>query len=110
MLYCSTSLALAVLEVLVHTDKTAMPENYVWSRAEVGELTWLDLHMRHIHDEQYTRNLGGAWIQSRRAVGTLVPSLIVPAEWNALLNPLHAEYELLPWEPPIPFRFDARLF
>jgi hypothetical protein len=35
MLYAAESLALCCVEVLVHLDKTEMPNDYVWSRAEL---------------------------------------------------------------------------
>jgi len=39
-----------------------------------------------------------------------VPSVIIPAEFNVLLNPNHSSYDKIRWSEPRPFRFDPRLF
>jgi RES domain-containing protein len=39
-----------------------------------------------------------------------VPSVIIPEEFNILLNPHHVAYESVIWSEPRPFRFDPRLF
>ena len=39
-----------------------------------------------------------------------VPSVVIPEEFNILLNPNHANYRSLVWSQPLPFRFDPRLF
>jgi hypothetical protein len=36
MLYCAANVALCCLEVLVHTDGDTIPDNYVWSYAELS--------------------------------------------------------------------------
>ena len=38
-----------------------------------------------------------------------VPSIVIPEEFNILLNPNHAHYRDLAWSEPLPFRFDPRL-
>jgi RES domain-containing protein len=47
MLYTAQHLSLACVEVLVHLDKSDLPLDYVWSRAEVsdepGEISFNDL-------------------------------------------------------------------
>jgi hypothetical protein len=39
-----------------------------------------------------------------------VPSVIIPEEFNVLLNPGHIGYKRLVWSDPRLFRFDPRLF
>ena len=36
--------------------------------------------------------------------------MIIPEEFNVLLNPYHAEYDAVIWGEPRPFHFDPRLF
>jgi hypothetical protein len=40
----------------------------------------------------------------------LVPSIVIPEEFNILLNPNHSAYHELAWSEPKLFRFDPRLF
>jgi RES domain-containing protein len=39
-----------------------------------------------------------------------VPSIVIPEEFNILLDPNHAHYHDLTWSVPLPFRFDPHLF
>jgi RES domain-containing protein len=39
-----------------------------------------------------------------------VPSAIVPADLNFLINPRHPDFSKLQVSPPIEFSFDLRLF
>jgi RES domain-containing protein len=36
-----------------------------------------------------TRRVGDNWLRDGRTALLLVPSVVVPATWNALVNPLH---------------------
>jgi RES domain-containing protein len=38
----------------------------------------------------YTRGAGEEWLDSRRTALLRVPSAIVPATWNVLINPTHS--------------------
>ncbi|MGD0499795.1 MAG: RES family NAD+ phosphorylase [Bryobacteraceae bacterium] len=42
-------------------------------------------------DLEATRQAGDEWLRSRRAALLRVPSVIVPATWNVLINPRHPE-------------------
>jgi len=110
MLYCASSLSLAVLEVLVHTDKTNIPDDYVWSMASVGSFQPLSGNANHINEFSYTRSIGRQWVRDGTDVGAIVPSVIVPTEMNVLLNPAHDDYAAIEWKGPTPFAFDPRLF
>jgi RES domain-containing protein len=110
MLYCASSLSLAILEVLVHTDKTTIPDDYVWSMASVGSFRQLSVNTDHIHDPEYTRSVGTQWIRNGLEAGVMVVSVIVPTEMNILLNPAHEDYSSIEWQSPAPFAFDPRLF
>jgi RES domain-containing protein len=44
------------------------------------------------------------------ALAIHVPSVIIPEEFNILLNPKHAGHSGVDWSEPRPFRFDPRLF
>jgi RES domain-containing protein len=109
MLYAAQHLSLACVEVLVHLDKTDFPRDYVWSRAEVsdelGEISFNDL------DQVSACQLAGdRWVRNSGQLAIRVPSVVIPEEFNVLLNPTHADYNSVQWAMPRPFRFDPRLF
>jgi RES domain-containing protein len=109
MLYASASLALACLELLVHLPPNQIPLDIVYS--------WTDLSIGPeaadfrgpLAGSESTRRFGQGWIADREAVAVLVPSVIVPIEFNVLLNPTHYEFTGIPWAAPQPFKLDQRL-
>jgi len=109
MLYCSGALSLACLEVLVHLGPDQIPPDYVYSWAELNVPAETGELRGDLTDEETTRRLGHSWASSRRSLGLLVPSVIIPVEFNVLLNPVHPSYTELVWSVQEPFRFDQRL-
>jgi RES domain-containing protein len=109
MLYTAEHLSLACVEVLVHLDKGQVPEGYVWSSAGLeGEPT--TLRLVHLSEVSSCQAVGDVWIHAADSLAAKVPSVIVPQEFNILLNPKHPAYGNLHWSEPLPFRFDPRLF
>ncbi|MBW8880139.1 MAG: RES family NAD+ phosphorylase [Asticcacaulis sp.] len=101
VVYTASSVALAALETIVHTDTSAWPLNrYVleiaipdalWAAAEDAEKLGT---LPKVWDSQpapkETLDFGDEWIASRRSLLLIVPSVIVPQEANILINPQHA--------------------
>jgi len=113
MLYSAAALSLCCLEVLVHTDVDLIPENMVWSWAELPVDPEPMEYVRDISNIEQTRALGKRWIEERRSLSIQVPSIIVPLtriDFNILLNPLHDDYGNLQWQRGGRFVFDPRLF
>ncbi|MGA3045741.1 MAG: RES family NAD+ phosphorylase [Terracidiphilus sp.] len=117
MVYASSSLALAAIELFVHLEPNQQPADLVSIAAELpaGEpaqrLTpdqlppawWTD-------DVEPLRKLGDEWIRAASSLAIEVPSAALRMEWNVLINPLHPRITELKAEPPQPFHFDARMF
>ena len=114
VIYASAHLSLAVLETLVHVDPADLPDNLLAHEIDVpGELVeeldaatlaeaWrTDLHV--------TRAVGDVWVRDRRSLALGVPSVVVPAERNYLLNPLHPDATRLRVVSSAPFALDSRL-
>jgi RES domain-containing protein len=121
MVYASTSLSLAAIELFVHLEPGQAPRDLVFLSATLpdGEPS------RTIKQEELppdwwsddiaasgetARELGDAWIRSRSSLALQVPSVPIRVEWNVLLNPLHPRIGELKIEPAQPFVFDARMF
>jgi RES domain-containing protein len=115
VVYASATQSLAALEILVHLNPfvplrfTAfpvdIPDNAVeWlSRADLPE-DW-----RAEPPPPSTRRMGDQWLRSGRAVALGVPSVIVPDEWNFLLNPAHPDMAKVTIGAGRPFAMDPRL-
>jgi RES domain-containing protein len=117
MVYASSSLALAAIELFVHLAPNQQPGDLVSIAAELpaGEPTrrlepaklprgwWKD-------DYTALRNLGDKWIREKTSLAIEVPSAALRSEWNILINPLHPAIAQIEIEKPQPFRFDERMF
>ncbi len=109
MLYCSAALSLACLEVLVHLTAEEIPPDYVYSSADLSEPTEATDFRGELADADATRRYGHSWARTRRSLAILVPSVLIPEERNALLNPLHPDFSEIAWTEPRTFYFDRRL-
>ncbi len=117
VIYAASSRALACLENVVHRTGRGLqadfraiciniPDTLPITTIEVETLpkNWADF-------EQYGRcqQLGDAWLNARQTAILRVPSAIVPAEFNYLLNPQHPDFLQISIERVEPFRFDSRI-
>jgi len=55
------------------------------------------------------RKLGDEWLAAGAKPLLRVPSVLVPRQWNLLLNPKHALYPAIKVTREAPFAFDSRL-
>lgn len=117
VVYTSSSLSLATLEVLVHLeDPEAFARLFSWVPLEIPddaieELDETKLARGWCADEtnSTSRSLGDAWIRSMRTLALAVPSVVTSSEWNFLLNPAHPRYSEIRLGETKPFRPDPRL-
>jgi len=98
-IYAGTSYAIAALEILVHANTGALPQNlrYVEAtlpdgagidRAEAGQIPgW------NSPDLSAAQAYGATWLQARQALVLLVPSVVTRGlDWNAVINPAHPAF------------------
>jgi RES domain-containing protein len=116
MVYCAESLSLAVLECFVHVDAANLPDDLIVIEAELPDeaTTRLDIstlpkNWRALPGPPALQGLGDAWARSNAGAGLVVPSAIVPSEWNLLLNPGHPDIAKLRRVGSEPFAFDPRM-
>ncbi|MBA2432293.1 MAG: RES family NAD+ phosphorylase [Chthoniobacterales bacterium] len=114
VVYTSSSAALACLETLVHMQTSPKPEERWLFTIEVPdrlveELLPLPRGWDAEPASAASRTVGDQWIGSQRSVALLVPSVVVPVEKNALLNPRHPLFKLAWVKKPTRFRYDPRL-
>jgi RES domain-containing protein len=117
IVYLTDHPASALVEVLVHLEVDPedlpqtyqlkgidIPDNVAFHPIEVGEFTeWRDT-------PNFTRSLGELWLNQNHTALARVPSAIVPAAVNWLLNPAHPEAAEARIAEVIPAPFDRRLF
>lgn len=118
VVYTSSSAALAALEVLVHTDTDLLPRTpfaaiaaTLPARLKILRLSVDDLpaDWNALPALPALRVLGAKWLAERKSAVLAVPSVIVPFEWNYLLNPDHPEFQHIQIAAPRAYHFDPRL-
>jgi RES domain-containing protein len=113
--YTSTSRPLAVLEMLVHVSRETVPSDAVLIPIEVPD--HLVAELRELPDgwDQYphrerAREVGDRWVRDRSSVALLVPSAVMRAENNLLINPAHPDFSKVRVHAPEENALDRRLF
>lgn len=114
MVYTSTSIALASLEVLVHTDGLPIPKGMILLTFEVQEkyVQLLDnppLNWNEIPPKGAAKVVGDEFVRSEKVLGLKVPSAIIPEEYNVLLNPMHTDMNKVKLISQRDYAFDGRL-
>lgn len=117
VVYTSATLSLAALELFVHVDAEDAPEDWVAVPAElpvgfgveVTRAEELPEGWRSYPAPEELKDLGTAWARSRRTALLQVPSAVIPAESNYLINPLHPQMSRVTLGKSAPFAFDRRL-
>ncbi|RYZ93121.1 MAG: RES domain-containing protein [Sphingobacteriaceae bacterium] len=117
MLYLASSRSLAVLEVLVHLPPLMIPNNYCAVEIDVPDNNILTVsknelphNWQDVSSSSPTRELGDIFLKKREHLVMRVPSTIVPAEFNYLINPAHPDMQKVKVVKRQPFNFDERLF
>ncbi|GAA4340721.1 RES family NAD+ phosphorylase [Mucilaginibacter gynuensis] len=116
MLYLASTRALCVLEVLVHLPPLMLPNNFCLATIEapdnsVTEVTVDDLpvNWQDVSSPMALRQIGDAFLKKEEYLLMKVPSVIVPAEYNYLINPAHPYINKVKVLNRQPFTFDERL-
>lgn len=116
IVYTAQSQSLAILEILVHLNAPDLLQRYVLLPVSIAEAfveklpaKTLPGNWRCTPAPSSLKNIGDEWVRSGRSVVLQVPSALVPAEHNFLLNPAHSDFTKIVIGEPVPFRFDSRL-
>ena len=115
VVYTAESQSLALLELMVQDDP--LRAHYVLMSAEIPadlaqtriEAAQLPPDWRTIGARDVLQDLGTAWLQAAATAVLSVPSAVVPAERNYLLNPRHPDFAHIRIGPPQSLQTDTRL-
>ena len=116
VVYTSETQSLAVLEMLVHLDGPYLLQEYVLIGVEIEESSLQDVDPSRLPSNWKTdpgppalRKIGDEWVLAGSSVALRVPSILVPAERNVLLNPVHPDFLQVTIGKPVAFTVDPRL-
>ena len=117
VVYLSSTLSLAVLELLVQVDLEDAPPDLMAlavdlpDDAVVQSVDPPDLpgDWRDVPDHPACVVTGDAWLAAGETLLLRVPSAVIPDEVDYLLNPRHADAATAKVSSASPFEFDPRL-
>ena len=116
IVYCAESRALAIVEVLANAEEQErlFALKWVLVSADVpAELVEkpprFPENWRQYPHPRETQLIGAAWAKEGRTAVLRVPSVVVPGEFNFLLNPAHPQISKIKIGATESFTFDPRL-
>jgi len=119
LVYASTEIALAVLETVVHFNFGGLPLNRYLVRIDVPDDVWAKAGRLEFEDcpvgwdaipeGMVSLTVGEEWLAGANSALLLVPSTIVPEEFNVLINPAHPDAVGLVYTKIRKFLYDPRL-
>ena len=89
IVYTAEHPALALLEILVHVDRSELPTHYQWLTIELPDDGAMDLGRDPGDDVAASRELGDKWLAAKSSLALRVPSVVAPHSFNYLINPAH---------------------
>jgi RES domain-containing protein len=117
VLYTSSSIALALLEVIVHLQDDRSIASYSTAKVDfdgnmvidVSDFAKLPRDWDKAVISSELREIGDEWAASQRSAVLRVPSVIVPSESNFLINMNHPDAKKLRMGRPKSFKLDQRI-
>ncbi|MCB0462780.1 MAG: RES family NAD+ phosphorylase [Flavobacteriaceae bacterium] len=100
MLYTSESLAISVLELLVHLDYSDVNKDFGFIELDIPDHIKIDLIKPAILKQNwranpplsFTQDYGSQWLVSQKTLALKVPSAVLPTSFNYLINPKHQDF------------------
>lgn len=116
VVYIAGSQSLAIVEILAHLGRSTLLPAYVLVSCSFDEKSVLPVEPTTLPSNWQAypappelQAIGDQWLRGARSAVLRVPSAIVPAESNYLLNPEHPDFRKIAIQSPESFEFDLRL-
>lgn len=119
MVYTASSASLACLETIVHLNASGLPLNRFLVAVDVPDALWrarktytakqLPVGWSAIPAGKVSLDFGDAWLVDASSAVIEVPSVIVPEEFNILVNPLHPAATKIAAKKVRQWFYDSRL-
>lgn len=117
VVYAAQTISLSILEILVRIIDSSDLTNYrflsiTFGESQIERMNTADLPKtwKSLPPLSETQQLGTRWVNEKRSLVLAVPSVIIPSEWNYMINPIHPEFSTLSIsEKSVEFTFDERL-
>jgi RES domain-containing protein len=111
VVYTTSSVALAVLEILVHVhDPSVLNERFSLFELQIPvEFIANSILPKDFYEIRTTQEIGSKWVSQETHPVLRVPSIIT-GEPNYIVNPIHPNFSQIGITDARIFHFDQRLF
>lgn len=115
-LYTTFTRSLGILETVVHIESTFPPDDYVVvvlyvpDKLAIQNVSLDNLSKNWKRDTTETQKIGDKWLTGNQTSLLRVPSVIVNAEFNFILNPTHPDFQHIKLINKESLAFDERFF
>jgi RES domain-containing protein len=116
VVYTAGSLALASIEMIVNLPAPKLLQKYIRISAQISSDLVSDLSEAGLPEDwnsrpisPSTRAISDRWVKNQSSAVLRVPSIVVPDEYNYLINPAHPDFVKIDIGKPIVYYFDPRL-
>lgn len=113
--YTSGHLSLALLELFVQMDNRHHLNHYVKISADIPFELIYEPELKEFPDGwgqipygKISQSYGDEWIKDENFAAIRVPSVVVPVEYNFIINPGHPDYQKIKLSKPSEVKFDPR--
>ncbi|MEE7493089.1 RES family NAD+ phosphorylase [Methylobacterium oryzae] len=117
--YSSTSRGLACLETVVHLNSGGLPLNRylveievpdpIWNAAQRETVATLAVGWDAEPAGKVSIDFGTNWLGRKSSALLVIPSVIIPEEFNVLINPLHSDASSITAQKVRKWTYDPRL-
>ena len=113
-LYTSAARSLCVLEFAANVPLDEMSDDLVFTVYEIPDGSWTEFSLKDLPlgwMENSSPGIVKEWgtKQLRQHLALKLPSVIIPSEFNFLLNPLHIDFRKVAIKAVESFTFDKRI-
>lgn len=117
MMYTASSRSLACLENIVHRNQIGLNQSFKVMTIEIPDdlcictigLKKLPENWTEFGSMPATQKMGDDWVKEGKSAILKVPSSIINAEYNYLLNPMHPDFKSIKLLKSETFVFDKRI-
>jgi RES domain-containing protein len=115
-LYASASKALSVLEYAANVSLEEMPYSLSVTVYQLPAKCWKQFGIESLPENwdlipapEETKRWGSQYLQQAKILALKLPSVIIPSEFNFILNPLHPDFKKVKIKEVQAFTFDRRI-
>lgn len=115
-IYSSESRALSVLEFSSNVSLDLIPRDLSFTSIDIPDNSWIELSISDLPADWNdtvtpvsTKDFGTHLLKQTGSLALKIPSVIIPQEFNYLINPIHQDISKVSIKEIVDFAYDLRI-